>query len=127
MADADLDPANAPALADVLRTVGLELADLGRAASELQAALSPLSLAARRGGADLYRLQALDAVTQALHGVSDFISALAPTVPAHWTCDAARAARVVTLSDLGRRLGRAAPESPQPPGGGAGDLELFDG
>lgn len=127
MADADPQPADAPALADVLRSVGRELSGLGRTASGLQDALGPLAAAGGPGGGGLYELQALDALTQSLHGVSDFLGALAETVPAGWTCDAARAARAVALSDLARRLrGGSPPEALPAQGGGAGEFELFE-
>lgn len=127
MADTDLSPGPAVALGDVLRTVGLELAYLGRRAAELQVAFSPSGLREGPEGAALYRLQALDALTQALDGVSDFLCALAPTVPSHWSCDATQAAGVVTLSDLARRLSRSAPEASPSLGGEAGEFELFEG
>lgn len=127
MDDESLDPEAAAALGDVLRAVGRELADLGRMASELQAVVGPPAPAGGPDGASLYRLQTLDILTQALHGASDFLCALAPTVPAHWLCDPARAARAVSLSDLARRLSCSAQGAASPPDNGAGELELFGG
>lgn len=126
MADDQSNPGAAPALGHVLRGVGRELADLGRLASELQTVLGPLEYGAGQEPAALYRLQTLDALTQALHGVSDFLHALAPTLPVHWSCDAARAARALTLADLARRLGSPALAGHPPPSGEAGELELFE-
>lgn len=127
MADTDLSPGPAAGLGDVLRTVGLELADLGRLAAELQAAFSPSGPREGPEGAALYRLQALDALTQTLDGVSDFLCALAPTVPSHWSCEATQAAGVVTLSDLARRLSCSDPGASPSSSGEAGELELFEG
>lgn len=132
MAETDLGPDSrpapvpAPALGDVLRAAGEELAALGRLASDLQAVVGPSGPGSEQGGAALYRLQALDPLTQALHGMSDFLLALAPSVPAHLPCDAARAAEVITLSDLACRLGRPL-RDPSPASAGApGELELFE-
>jgi len=127
MDDESLDLQAAAALGDVLRAVGRELADLGRLASELQAAVGPPALAGGPDGAALYRLQTLDVLTQALHGASDFLCALAPTVPAHWLCDPTRAARALSLSDLARRLSCPGHGAAPPPNNGAGELELFEG
>lgn len=127
MAGGDLDPGVALALGDVLRAVGQELADLGRLTSELQVALSPSELGIGQERAAPYRLQTLDALTQTLHGVSDFLRALAPTVPVHWSCDAKRAAEAITLSDLARRLSCSMADDRPCPSEEAGELELFGG
>lgn len=127
MVDARPTPgADAAPVGDVLRAVGRELADLGRQATELQTLLGALGPGDGREPAVLCRLQTLDALTQSLNGVSEFLDALAPTLPPRWTCDAARAAGTLTLSDLARRLGGGpAPASGLLPAGEAGELELF--
>jgi hypothetical protein len=118
--------AAAPApLGDVLRTVGRELADLGRMASNLQAVLGPTEPWLGRDGAVLRRLQSLDALTQSLHGVAEFLQALAPTVPPHWSCDAARAAEGLTLSDLAGRLAQRVADAAALQADEAGEFELF--
>jgi len=115
------------AIGEVLRAVGQELADLGRLASDLQTVLSPAEAWAARNRAALDRLQSLDALTQRLEGMSEFLRILAPTVPAHWPCDAARAAESLTLSGLARRLGRPVGAACPPPDIAAGECELFGG
>ena len=93
-------------IADVVRAVGREVADLGRLACDLQAVLSPLEPARRQASQAVEAFQSLDLLTQRLQGVATFLEAFAPSLSPSWMGDAAAAARGVTLSDLAQRLAR---------------------
>lgn len=58
-------------LADLVLVLADEMGSLGRAASDLQAELSPFGQAGRPGGDAVTALQSLDLLTQRLHGVAD--------------------------------------------------------
>lgn len=114
-------------LFEVLQAVGREIADLGQLACDLQTALSPLGRAS--SGHDhqaIENLQAFDLLAQRLHGVADFLGALAPSLPTEWLGNAAAAAQVVTLSDLARRLSCPDLDSSPAKDGEAGAFELFE-
>jgi len=123
----------------ILQVVARELTELGRMACDLQVGLSPLErspgvgdTAGRSGaGAELCdaaigSLHNLDLLTQELHALATFLEALAPSLPAHWTGDAAGAAETVTLSGLARRLGTPALDDRQARAAEAGSLEMFE-
>ena len=112
-------------IAGILRAVSRELADAGQSACGLQDALGCFVPAPGQRDQAVEALQALDLLTQQLHGVAAFLDALAPTLPAEWVGDAAAAAQLVTLSDLAHRLGRPHDGPLQAEGGDAGALELF--
>ena len=115
----------AASVADTLRAVCREVADAGQAACDLQATLSGFAPVPGQQDRAIEALQALDLLTQRLGGVAAFLDALTPTLPTRWTCNAAAAARVVTLSDLAHRLGRPQDECRHAEKEDAGALELF--
>lgn len=111
-------------VADVLRAVEWELADLGRCAVAQQEGLAPL-LRLTSGDHEAIRgIQDLDLLSQRLNGLAEFLGALALLLPDGCDCDADAAAAVLTLSDQKRRLGSASDASPTPDAA-AGTLELF--
>jgi hypothetical protein len=92
-------------LTDVMLTVRAELARLAQLAEEMQASFGDALIHAAKGRPDiLEKAQGLDALSQHLMGVADFLGALSPQLPDHWSLDPAPAAKVVLLSDLGARL-----------------------
>lgn len=125
MIDGRPEGAGGAPLRDVLRAVGREVADLGRVASNLQGVLGPAEPWLGRDDAVLRRLQSLDALTQSLHGVAEFLQALASALPPHWSCDPAQAADELTLSDLAGRLALEAPGAAVRREEEAGEFELF--
>lgn len=67
----------------------------------------------------------LDVLTQRLHGTADFLGALAPGLPVDWVCDVDAAIRLLTLSDLARRLGHLTSDVGSAGDDKAGELEFF--
>lgn len=112
-------------LTEILRAVGRELADLGRLTCDLQVALSPFGPGYAQNCQSPESLQLLDVLTQRLQGTADFLGALAPGLPADWMCDTDVATRLLTLSDLARRLNRPASSYPTE-NERAGVLEFFE-
>ena len=105
--DADAADVQRPVAAEVslnriLAAIGREVADVGGIANRLQDVLSPSGPWGGRIDRDC--LQDLDLLTPRCGAVAAFLGALAPTLPAGWTGDAATAARAVTLSDVASRL-----------------------
>jgi hypothetical protein len=102
------------------RTLGAcagELAALADRCEALQAGLAP----ALQSGAAIEEAQTLDLLTQTLAAVSDYLGALAVTLPPDWTVDAAQAASIVPLTELARRLvGGVCLKPPE-----SGELDLF--
>lgn len=92
-------------LETLLRVVEAELAQLGRLAETVQTVLAA-ALPNVANNPSLHRdAQAIDLMTQRLHGLSDFIGALCPSLPSAWSVDPREAVAAVKLSDLARRLG----------------------
>lgn len=120
---------NAPAsasVADILRAVGREVADAGQLACDLQVALSGFAQAlGQQQGQAIEAFQTLDFLAQQLQGVAAFLGALAPTLPACWSGDAAAAVQAVTMADLAHRLGRPHDDSCPAKSEEAGAFEFF--
>lgn len=91
-------------LADILGAVSREIIRLGQVADDLQENLSPFVTGFRQENGMIESLQMLDHLSQHLNGVADFLNAIAPTLPAEWSGDAAAASRGITLSSLAQRL-----------------------
>ena len=126
-------PASAPMqgpglkpLAEILRALGRELAELGRLAYDLQVTLSPCGQGCAETHQMLESMQMLDPLTQRLQGMADFLGALAPGLPVDWMCDPTAATRILTLADLAHRLGCPMSDSAPLENGEAGVLDLFE-
>ncbi len=127
----DEDPA--AELPAILGAVSRELSALGDMGADLQSVLSPLphahgnlqQLSGDTGhvpGSE--EIQALDLFTQRLFVLADFLTALAPTVSPGSRANLRQALGAVSLSDVARRLGSAAPAEEIPVD--TGGLELFE-
>ena len=77
-----------PPVRESLAAAATEVERVGFAAENLQAALSPLL---HRGGEAVEAVQALDEITQRLHGLSQFLSAIAQECSADWRLDVSQA------------------------------------
>jgi hypothetical protein len=109
-----------PSVQPLSRTLGAcagELAALADRCESLQAGLAP----ALQTGAAIEEAQTLDALTQSLAAVADYLHALSSELPAEWFVDAGPAAAVVPLTELAwRLLGRPPHQPPE-----SGELDLF--
>ena len=76
-----------------------------------------------RGQPFMIAMQGLDLTRQKLACLADFLSELARSAPRHWSLDVDRAAEVVTLSQLARRLRSA--HGREDLDGSDGDFEMF--
>lgn len=116
----------------ILQVVARELTQLGHLAGDLQVGLSPLERSPGPAGtidlcgAAMGSLHSLDLLTQELHALAMFLEVLAPSLPAHWTGNAAGAAETVTLSDLARRLGAPVLDERRTLQAETGSLEMFE-
>ena len=114
-------------VAGTLQRTSQELRGLADVADGIQSLVGELLVDRKSGDmGSLLQLQRLDHLRQSIAGIGDFLEALAATAPKHWLLDAAAASRVVSVSELGRRLasthdGRLAAYSAS-----AGEYELFD-
>jgi hypothetical protein len=115
----------AVALSEVADRVGTELADLAAAIHRLQILISPLLKEARLDPAHVQELQHIDHIYQKVGNLAEFLAALAPLLPDHWTLDPSHASQVITLSDLASRLGLA-DGARYTESQSAGDCDFFD-
>ncbi|GAC1345890.1 MAG: hypothetical protein NVSMB18_26600 [Acetobacteraceae bacterium] len=105
-------------LPEVVNDVAGELSLLLGTAAALQEQVG--SLAPGRDG--IVALQSLDALTQGLACLSEFLSVLAGELPADVRPDLASALETVCLSAMAQRLSRSTPHGVAEP---EGELELF--
>ena len=117
------DSSQSVRLADLMRVLADELRNTGQIADGLQDVLSRLGPVLAADEAAISAIQSLDLLTQRLHGLTTFLSALAPTLPAATRCDARSAAQAVNLTSLAHRLTH--PDCPSHEGTEAGEHELF--
>ena len=95
-------------VADVMRAVASELADLGDAADSLQGLFGQL-MRERPGALNreaLEAAQALDSLVQRLGAVSTFLSELASTMATDMRVDTRSAADLLLLAAVAQRLSR---------------------
>jgi hypothetical protein len=111
------------ALAEVLNSMKVELAELAVCGERLQEILGVAIQHAGRSPdpALIEEAQGLDRMVQRLSALSAFIEAVAPDMPAAWRLDVDAALDALPLSDLAGRLGRRDVGVRA----SAGDLDLF--
>ena len=91
-------------LSTIASNVSRETGALARDCEEMQDLISGILMTTQLSENSFVALQNLDAMTQRLAGLADFLAHLAPTLDSGWMVDAGAAADQVKLSDLGRRL-----------------------
>lgn len=109
----------------LLNVVGEELNHLAADVERLHAIIElPGVREALRSAKCFDVLQGIDHVTQNLSGLSEFLSTLAKTTPAHWEIDANAACDALLIASLYERLKR--PTMPrQPTTSGRDECEFF--
>ena len=113
---------------DLFLCLAAELKDMADAVEQVSLPLDDMqgSGISSRDRSFVNAMQGLDLTRQRLDCLAQFLTELAPSLPSHWTIDLDRAAEVVTLSDLARRL-RSPGRTPSEIEDDAadGDFELF--
>jgi len=69
-------------------------------------------------------MQSFDHISQVVHGLGDFLSALALKAPQQWLIDPSAAAKAIPLADLSSRLASSGEEKTSR-SAACGDYELF--
>ncbi|MEM9705024.1 MAG: hypothetical protein AAF850_02980 [Pseudomonadota bacterium] len=111
---------NRNTLRSALNHCATELASLNKGMLNIQDALTD-HFSANETKSDGERLQAIDAVTQSLEAVSEFLRELSDQCAPDWAANVDEAAASIKLRDVADRLaGREATPSPN-----SGDFELF--
>jgi hypothetical protein len=105
----------------VLRRIACEVAELASVADHLETALDTGGV--RLDPRLIIQWQALDALTQRLAGLTQFLDVLATTAPGRFPLPVAAALERLPLADQARRLAGLTPAIGRPV---PGDLSLFD-
>jgi len=117
------DPDHTPIPA-VLNVVGEELQHLAVAVERLHDIVElPGVRDSLRAARCFDVLQGIDHVTQNLGALSEFLTALARTVPEEWTLDTTAARDALLIASLSERLKQ--PHEPRPTSAGREECEFF--
>lgn len=110
----------------VLSSTANELQDLAKKTADIQTLVGTLLPQLPKGvGADLYKLQNIDYITQSLEGLADFLDHLASDTPKEWVYPHLAAADVVKLEALAARLSGDSDKISRTTPDDDGDLDLF--